>query len=102
MDTQVLFQARIINWDTGFFGIEIFSIFLFTLVAKYMIEEKNKKFIKGAFAKYVAPAIVDSILKDPSKLSLGRRKADLTICSPISADSRPFPRKWTRNRSRPF
>ena len=85
-DTRVLFKNNI-NWDTGFLGIEIFLIFVLTLAAKYMIEEKNKKFIKSAFSKYVAPSIVDSIMKDPSKLSLGGEKRDLTI---LFSDIRGF------------
>ena len=67
------------NWNTIFLYLEISSLFILTLAAKYVLEERNKKFIRGAFAKYVAPAIVDSILKDPSKLSLGGEKRELTI-----------------------
>jgi len=57
------------------------------IAIKYILEEKNKKFIKGAFAKYVAPAIVDSIIKDPSKLSVGGEKRELTI---LFSDIRSF------------
>ncbi len=77
-DLKVLFSNNI-NWDTSFLVIEMGSIFIFTLVVKYILEEKNKKFIRGAFSKYVAPAIVDSILKDPSKLTVGGEKKELTI-----------------------
>jgi adenylate cyclase len=77
-DTQVLFKNGY-NWDTGFFTIELSCIFFMTLAMKYMLEERNKKFIKSAFSKYVAPAIVDSILKDPSKLTLGGERRDLTV-----------------------
>jgi adenylate cyclase len=57
------------------------------LAAKYVMEERNKKFIRGAFSKYVAPAIVDSILKDPTKLSVGGDKKELTI---LFSDIRGF------------
>ena len=77
-DLKVLFQNNQ-NWNTSFFYLEMFTICVITLAAKYILEEKNKKFIRGAFTKYVAPAVVDSILKDPSKLSVGGVKKDLTI-----------------------
>src|SRR5690606_14040347 len=54
---------------------------------KYIIEEQNRKFVREAFSKYVAPAVVDSILKDPSQLSLGGRKEELTI---LFSDIRSF------------
>ena len=78
-DQKVLF-ANNINWNTGFFYAEIAFIFALTIAIKYVLEERNKKFIRGAFSKYVAPAIVDSILKDPSKLSVGGERKELTIC----------------------
>ena len=54
-------------------------LFLATLVAKYIIEEQNKKFVKSAFAKYVSGAVVDTILKDPKSLQLGGEKKALTV-----------------------
>ena len=85
-DLKVLFNNNI-NWNTSLLYIEVVIIFAFTLAIKYVLEEKNKKFIKGAFSKYVAPAIVDSILKDPSKLSVGGEEKELTI---LFSDIRSF------------
>ena len=85
-DMQVLFK-NYINWNTSLFYIEIVAIFAFTMSVKYVMEERNKKFIKGAFAKYVSPAIIESIMKDPSKLSVGGEKRDLTI---MFSDIRSF------------
>ena len=48
------------------------------MAVKFVLEERNKKFIRGAFSRYVAPAVVDSVLKDPTKLT-GRIKRELTI-----------------------
>ncbi|MCM0607077.1 MAG: adenylate/guanylate cyclase domain-containing protein [Xanthomonadaceae bacterium] len=78
-DQKILF-ANNINWNTSFFYIELMMIFFATVAAKYVSEERNKKFIRSAFSKYVSPALVDEILKDPTKLSLGGEKKDITIC----------------------
>lgn len=86
LDVKVFFQ-RNINWDTSFLYLELFAIFVFTVAVKYVIEERNKKFVRGAFAKYVAPAVVDSILKDPTKLTVGGEKKELTI---LFSDIRGF------------
>lgn len=85
-DLQVLFHNNI-NWNTSFLFMELVTIFVFTIAAKYVLEEKDKKFLKSAFGKYVAPALVDTIVKDPSKLSLGGDKKDLTI---LFSDVRGF------------
>ena len=85
-DLKVLFQNNI-NWNTSFFYLELMTLFFLTVAAKYVTEENNKKFIRGAFTKYVSPAVVDSILKDPTKLSLGGTKKDLSI---LFSDIRSF------------
>lgn len=85
-DQKVLF-ANGQNWNTSLLLIEITFIFFSTLAVKYVLEEKNKKFIRGAFAKYVSPAIIDSIMKDPTKLTVGGEKRDLSI---LFSDIRSF------------
>ncbi len=86
IDQKLLFNSNS-NWNTSLLMIEIFTIFVLTFSVKYILEEKNKKFIRGAFAKYVSPSIIDSIMKDPSKLTVGGEKRDLTI---VFSDIRSF------------
>jgi adenylate cyclase len=85
-DFKILFNQNI-SANSSFFYLEILSIFFVTVAVKYVIEERSKKFVRGAFAKYVAPAVVDSILKNPEKLQVGGEKRDLTI---MFSDIRSF------------
>ncbi len=86
LDFKVMFRMNY-NLNTVFIYLEAGIIFILTLAAKYVAEERNKKFIRSAFVKYVAPDVVDSILSDPSKLSLGGEKKELTV---LFSDIRGF------------
>ncbi|MGB1778040.1 MAG: CHASE2 domain-containing protein [Longimicrobiales bacterium] len=44
-----------------------------------VIEGKEKRFIKGAFGKYLSPDVVTEIFKDPSSLTLGGEKRPLSL-----------------------
>jgi adenylate cyclase len=54
---------------------------------KFSEASKEKKQIKGTFARYVAPTIVDEMLKDPNKLHVGGFKRDITC---LFSDVRDF------------
>lgn len=86
IDQKILFESNI-NWNTALLGVELGTIFLLTFAAKYILEEKGKKEIRNAFGKYVSPAIIESVMKDPTKLTVGGEKRDLTI---VFSDIRSF------------
>ncbi|MEK6823137.1 MAG: adenylate/guanylate cyclase domain-containing protein [Nanoarchaeota archaeon] len=46
---------------------------------KHRKEESEKQKIKAAFKQYLTPALIDEILRDPSKLKLGGTRRNTTI-----------------------
>lgn len=55
------------------------SMYLVLTFYKYFTEERKKRYLRSTFSKYVSPAIVDEILKDPGNVELGGRKERLTV-----------------------
>ena len=49
------------------------------VVVNYATEGRQKAFIKSAFKHYLGPEVIEQIIADPSKLSLGGEKRELTI-----------------------
>lgn len=45
----------------------------------YATEERERKKIKKAFTHYVAPVVIEAMLKDPARLKLGGDEKDLTV-----------------------
>ena len=44
----------------------------------FMAERQQKAFIKNAFSQYLSPSVIDVIVQDPSKLSLGGERREMT------------------------
>jgi len=81
----------IVHYEIGynFFGEYLYPVGnLFYIIAltfvgfylySYFVIEKNKRFLKTAFSRYVSPDMVNIILKNPEKLSLQGEESDVTI-----------------------
>jgi adenylate cyclase len=54
------------------------SIYLAVTSYKYFSEEGQKKFIREAFSKYLAPEVVDQLIASPQKLVLGGERREIT------------------------
>ncbi len=84
----IAFFAGFYFWSEGYFINNLIGLppFLIAYVAAgghaYFTEGRQKRMIKGAFAQYLSPDMVDSLILDPEKLKLGgeRRKMSIMFC----------------------
>jgi len=87
VDVAWVFARRDVDLNAIYLFGELTTLFVATVAVKYALEERGRKFIRGAFSKYLAPAVVDQMVKDPSKLRLGGELRKLTI---MMSDLRGF------------
>lgn len=57
----------------------ILAIFLSVTLANYLFVDRQKRFIHGAFRHYLAPQVVDQLMRHPEKLSLAGAEQVLTV-----------------------
>ncbi len=62
----------------GTLGVVMFS-FAGIMSIRFFTEEKEKAWIKKAFSHYMAPDVMNELLRDPSKLRLGGERKVLTV-----------------------
>jgi len=62
-------------------GINLALLFpsIIIISIKLISEESQKKFIKGAFSRYIAPDVIDQIMLNPESLELGGENRRITI-----------------------
>ena len=77
--------AGIVGYESRVFINVIYPILiiLFSFMGAYLLrfimEQKDRKFIEGAFGHYVNKDVVKQIIKDPHMLELGGAKRDISI-----------------------
>ncbi len=52
--------------------------YIIVVIIRFVTSEKDKGMLRRAFSTYLAPAVVEQIVKDPSKLTLGGEEKRLT------------------------
>ncbi len=78
VDVLVIFPSG--NWIRIVMMIlQLITIFVAITAFRFLTEEREKRVIRNAFQFYLSKSVVDSVLKDTSKLKLGGEKKDLTV-----------------------
>ena len=62
-------------------------LYIATLIHHYVKTAEERKFIKSAFSQYLAPELVDELIKDPSKIKFGGKEEEITV---LFSDIRNF------------
>jgi adenylate cyclase len=65
--------------DTSFTMLAASMTLLATLLARYFASERDALKLRSAFALYLAPALVEALARDPSKLKLGGELKQLSF-----------------------
>ena len=55
------------------------SIYTGNVVLQYLAEAHQKRWLRGAFNRYVSPEVVESLINDPSSLELGGQEVQATV-----------------------
>jgi adenylate cyclase len=55
------------------------SIYTCNVVLQYLAVARQKRWLRGAFNRYVSPAVVESMVNDPNSLELGGQEIQATI-----------------------
>jgi adenylate cyclase len=75
-------------------GVSRFSAWTMPLLL--LLTDRERQFVRRAFDRYLAPALVERLAENPAALTLGGETRELTILFPIFAASRPCLRACTR------
>jgi len=82
-----VYDAHGLLLDMVFPAIAIFIVTVVLTYLNYMREERQRREVRGAFSRYMSPALVAQLAEDPSRLALGGEMREMTV---LFADIRGF------------
>jgi adenylate cyclase len=74
-----LFSEHRIIMDAAFAVMTILLLYITLTYMAYTAEEAERRQTRDAFSKYMSPAMVEKVVEDPSLLTLGGQKRDMTL-----------------------
>jgi adenylate cyclase len=85
--SQKLFVQKGIWLNAVYPLLTMVIVYTAVTLYRYIVEEREKREIRGAFSFYVTPSVVNEVLKNPDKLKLGGDKKELSV---LFSDIRGF------------
>ncbi len=85
--SQTLFVRHGIWLNAVYPLLTMVLVYTAVTLYRYIVEEREKREIRGAFSFYVTPSVVNEMLKNPDKLKLGGDKKELSV---LFSDIRGF------------
>ena len=85
--SQALFVKNGVWLNAVYPLLTMLIVYTAVTLYRYIVEEREKRKIRGAFSFYVTPSVVNEMLKYPDKLKLGGDKKELSV---LFSDIRGF------------
>jgi adenylate cyclase len=76
--------AGLVGYEMGIFVnvvhplLAVILSFVGSFLTRYILESRERKFLKGAFGHYVSATVVEELIKNPKALELGGVKREIT------------------------
>ncbi len=74
-----LFSQRLMVLNSVPPLLELSFVSLALPVYRFVLQEKEKRYIQGAFSQYLSPTVIEQIIKNPSLLKLGGTRKEMTV-----------------------
>jgi adenylate cyclase len=68
-----------LTWTSAFFVLlVIVLVWAGVTLFQYLVSDKDKRFIKGAFQQYLSPTVINQLMDNPNLLKLGGERREMT------------------------
>ncbi|MGD9537243.1 MAG: CHASE2 domain-containing protein [Alphaproteobacteria bacterium] len=65
--------------DMAYVAVATFLIYVVLTYLNYMREERERRQVRGAFSRYMSPALVEQLAQEPGRLKLGGEMREMTL-----------------------